>query len=65
MKALETNLPIAKIKERDLEKSKEFTLYKTEIYNIKTQILIKSESFYPDKKYYHIRSGNEDFYGIK
>ena len=59
--ALEINLPITKIIERDLDKNKEFTLYKMELFNRRTHTFIQSDSFYPDKNYYHLKYGDEYF----
>ena len=60
-KALEINLPITIIKERDLDKNKEFTLYKMELFSRRTHTLIKSEGFLPDKKYYYLKNDDEFF----
>ena len=59
---LENSIPISKLDDKILDESKEFQLFKMDIFNRKTKDLLNSKSFSYKERYCYINKGKEQFF---
>ena len=59
---LEKHFKLEKLTEKNLDKNKEFILYKMELFDRVNNNLVKTENFYSGDKYSYIQANNEYFF---